>query len=63
MENANNIIEQAIANIAATSGALEKYCNDPKNYNSYAAKLLEHMSWELHRKANELKEINQLYVS
>ena len=58
-----NIIEEAIANIASTSEALEKDCNDPKNYNSYAAHLLEQMSWELHKQANDLKEINYLYVS
>ena len=58
-----NIIEEAIANIASTSEALEKYCNDPKNYNSYAEHLLEQMSWELHKQANDLKEINYLYVS
>lgn len=58
-----NIIEQAIANIASTSEALEKYCNDPKHYNSYASELLEKMSWELNKQANELREINYLYVS
>jgi hypothetical protein len=57
----NNTVETAIANIAATSEALEKYCNDPKNYNSYASHLLEHTCWELHRQANSLREINQLY--
>lgn len=59
-----NIIEQAIANIAATSEALEKYCNDPDSRCSpFAANLLEIMSWELHKKANDLAEINYLYVS
>ncbi len=57
------IIEQAIANIAATSEALEKYCNDPRNYNSYASHLLESMSLELNKKARDLEEINYLYVS
>jgi hypothetical protein len=61
--NEKTTLDQAIANIDATSEALEKYCNDPKNYNSYASQLLEHMSWELHKQANELKEINYLYVS
>jgi hypothetical protein len=58
-----NIIEQAITNMTSTSEAIEKYCNDPKNYNSYAAQLLERMSWDLQKQANELKEINYLYVS
>ena len=57
-----NVIEEAIANIASTSEALEKHCNDPKNrYSSYAANLLEHLSWELHKQANNLKEIQSLY--
>jgi hypothetical protein len=59
-----NIIEEAIANIASTSKAIEKYCNDPNNRCSpYAANLLEQMSWELHKQANDLAEINYLYVS
>lgn len=59
-----NVIQEAIANIAATSEALEKYCNDPNRHCSpYAAHLLERMSWELHKQADELEEINYLYVS
>ncbi len=57
----NTIIQEAIANIASTSQALEKYCNDPKNYNSYGAQLIEQMSWELHRQANQLKEFQYQY--
>ena len=57
----NTIIQEAIANIASTSQALEKYCNDPKNYNSYGAQLIEQMSWELHRQANQLKEFQYHY--
>ncbi len=57
----NKIIEEAIANMASTSEVLEKYCNDPKNYNSYGSQFLEQMSWELHRKANELKEFQYFY--
>jgi len=56
-----NVIEEAIVNIASTSAALEKYCNDPKNYNSYASQILEKMSWELHKQANELKELKYNY--
>jgi uncharacterized protein YeaO (DUF488 family) len=61
MSNDANVVEKAIANIAATSEALEKYCNDPKNYNSYASHLLEHMCWELHKQANDLREISYRY--
>jgi hypothetical protein len=59
-----NIIEEACANIASISSTIEEYCNDPKNRCSpCAANLLERMAWELQRNANELKEINYLYVS
>ena len=58
-----NIIEQAIANITSSSEALEKYSNDPKNYNSPVSHLLSIMSLELHKQSNNLKEINYLYMS
>lgn len=59
-----SIIEEAIANIASISEVIEKFCNDPKSRCSpHAAYLLEHMSWELHKKADQLAEINYLYVS
>ena len=62
--NATNIVLEAIANIAATSEALEKISNDPKRCLSpYAANLLEQMSWELHKLAGDLSEINYNYVS
>lgn len=57
----NNIIEEAIANMASTSKALEKFCNDPKNYNSYTSQLLEQMSWELYKQANDLRDIQYKY--
>lgn len=56
-----NTIEEAIANIASTSEALKSFCNDPKNYNSYGSELLEKMSWELYKKANDLRQLNSLY--
>lgn len=54
--NAKNIIEDAINNITTTSEALDKFCSDPKNYNSYGAHLIEQMSWELYKQANTLRE-------
>jgi len=57
----NKVISEAIANMAATSQALDKYCNDPKNYSSYGSQLLEQMSWELHKKASELTEFQNTY--
>lgn len=40
-------INAAVSNIASTSEALNKYCNDPKNSSSYAAKLLQWTNIEL----------------
>lgn len=57
----NKIIQDAIANIASTSSALDKFCNDPKNYNSCGAELLEKMSYELQRQANDLREFQFNY--
>lgn len=59
-----NVIQEAIDNIAYTSSAIQKFCNDPESRCSpYAANLLERMSWELHKQADALEEINYLYVS
>jgi hypothetical protein len=59
-----NIIQEAIANIASTSQAIEKFCNDPNSRCSpHASLLLERMAWELHKQASELEEINYQYVS
>ncbi len=52
----NQVIEEAIANMASTSKALEKFCNDPKNYNTFGAQILERMSWELNKQSNDLRE-------
>lgn len=56
-----NTITEAIANIASTSAALDKFCNDPKNYNSFGSSLLEQMSNELHKHAQDLEEIRYMY--
>ncbi len=57
----NNVIEEAIANMASTSEALEKFCNDPKNYNSIGSEILERMSWELYKQSNDLREVQYMY--
>lgn len=57
----NHVIEEAIANIAYTSQSLEKFCNDPKNFNSFGSHLLEQMSWELEKQANDLRELQYRY--
>lgn len=57
-------VELAIANIAATSEMLEKMSNDSnQRLSPYAANLLERMSWELHKLADNLSEINYNYIS
>lgn len=56
-----NIIEEAIANMASTSQALDKFCNDPRNYNSKGAEILERMSWELHKQSKDLQELQYMY--
>ncbi len=56
-----NTIQEAIANIASTSQSLEKFCNDPKNYNSGGAEILERMSWELHKHSNDLRALQYMY--
>ena len=55
-----NVLEEAIANIASTSAKLEKFCNEPQHYNLTGSHLLEKMSWELYKQANDLKEIQYL---
>lgn len=62
--NHQEVILEAIANIASTSEAIEKCCNAPNSrFSPYAANLLERMCWDLHKQAEELREINYLYVS
>lgn len=57
----NKTINEAIANMSSTSAALEKFCNDPKNYNSFGAQLLENMSRELKKQSQDLREIQYMY--
>jgi hypothetical protein len=64
MNTNKNVVEEAIANIAATSQALEIFCNDPdRRCSPYAANLLEVMAYKLHKLAGDLSEINYNYVS
>jgi hypothetical protein len=53
-----NTIDLAISNLEATSNALEKAANDPKNYNTLFAGYLDVISYETRRMANELKYID-----
>ena len=56
----NNVLEEAIANIASVSKSLEDFCNKPDIYNVYGSQLIEKMSWELYKQANDLREIRYL---
>jgi hypothetical protein len=51
--------EDAIRNLEVMSKVIEKAANSPQNYNSKVGTYLEIMSWELHKYARELKEINE----
>lgn len=57
----DTVIKDAIANIASTSQALDKLCQNPKNYNAYGISLLEQMSWELQKQAVDLEEFSYYY--
>jgi len=56
-----NVIDEAIANIASTSEALERYSSDPSKYNVAGSELLERMSWELSQQSKNLREIQYTY--
>lgn len=49
--------KEAIKNLELTSAALSKAANKPENYNTDWEFYLKQMSWSLHKRANELKEI------
>ena len=52
---------QAIENLLVMSDKLSEAANSPKNYNTEYSRYLELMSWEMHRHATELKEIEFTY--
>lgn len=53
--------EEAIRNLETLAVALERAANCPRNYNTPYAQYLENMSWEMHKNANQLKEIKHLF--
>lgn len=57
----NKVIEEAIANIASTSEAIEQYCNEAEHYNADGIEILERMSWELHKQASDMRELQYRY--
>ncbi len=52
----NTTIHEAIINIEKTSSALETYANDPRNYNTEYASILDVMAFEMRKQASSLKE-------
>jgi hypothetical protein len=56
-----NAINLAIKNLESVSHVLEKVANSPENYNASYAGHLENISWEMHKHANELREMYNIY--
>lgn len=56
-----NAMTDAINNLEKISSVLEKHANKPENYNSTFASYLEIMSWEMHKQAADLRDLNLLY--
>jgi len=54
-------ISTAIANLSKTMEALDKACNDEKNFNTELGYILENMSYEALKFSNELKELRYMY--
>lgn len=53
--------KEAVSNLELMSEALEKVANKDENYNTHWASQLEQMSWEMHKQANELRNIEYLF--
>ena len=52
--------QDAIKNLESISEALEKAANKPENYNTEWSHYLEQMSWQMHKHANELRDLEYL---
>lgn len=48
---------ETIRNLEIMSDTLERVANKPENYNTTWAYYLEQMSWQMHKHANELRDI------
>ncbi len=55
------VVQEAIANIASTSAALEKYCNQQEHYNSAGFDFLDRVVWELSMQMRDLQDIQERY--
>lgn len=56
-----NRIAEAIDSLELMSSELEKFANRHETYNTDYALYLEHLSWEMTKHANELREIDFVY--
>jgi hypothetical protein len=56
-----NPLTETISNMELISIALEKVANKQENYNKPYAEYLEHISYDIRKSANELKEIAFVY--
>lgn len=52
--------QEAISNLETMSTALEQVANKPENYNTDFAYYLEQMSHQMHKHANDLRELHSL---
>ena len=53
--------KDVIKNLEVMSQTLEKVANSPQHYNSEYAIYLERMSWEMHKQANEIRELEYMF--
>lgn len=53
-------ISLAIKNLENASHVLEKMANSEENYNATYSGYLENISWEMHKYANDLREIYRI---
>lgn len=53
--------QEAINNLELMSQTLERVANEPKHYNTDWAYYLEQMSWQMHKHANELRDLEYLF--
>lgn len=53
--------KEAINNLEIMSQTLDKVANKPENYNTEWAYYLEQMSWQMHKHANDLRDLEYLF--
>lgn len=53
--------KEAISNLELMSETLDKFANRPENFNTDWAFYLEQMSWQMHKHANELRDLESQF--